>query len=144
MPFLLWLTILSCQLQSLLCSSSASSSSLPLSHCVSFFFSLRFSGSTTLSFLPLSSSLLFSVFSVVYQLLSTPCLSHSVFIHTFLAASAASSPISCPFSCPSVRLFAVFLNPPLWDLRGHSQPGKALWVISYPACAAVHFQHRLV
>lgn len=63
---------------------------LHLSLCLtpSFFFSLRFSTSTTLCFLSVSSSLLSSVLSLIYQLLTTSLsLSLSVSICTFLAAA---------------------------------------------------------
>lgn len=98
MIILFWLTILSCRLLSLLLSSSAFTSSPSLSYAVSFSFCLWFSSFTTLCFLSLSIPLLFSVFPLAHQLLTT-----------FLSLPLLVS--SCSFPVYHLSLTFLFLPP---------------------------------
>lgn len=111
--------------------------SRPLSRSVSFSPSPRFSGSTALCFLSLSFSLLFSVFPLIHQLLTTflsP--SRRISICTFPVCHSISSPFLLPICPPflclshSVSVRSERSFPALRGVRGDKQFSVLLFTFS--------------
>lgn len=130
MIFPLWLAILSCCLLSLLCSSSASPSSLSLSLCLVLSLSSSACGSVApppLCFLSLSFPLLFSVFPLIHQLLTTfPSPSLPVSICAFPVCHLSLRFVFLPPVRRSAPFFSLFLALSLPCLRGHSPRREGL------------------